>query len=151
MKRILFIVILSLVAIAVFARQVESTNTGIANASPGDYIIRSNGTRYVLNQGDINYARSQLGLSVTNNNQSRATRTNSSSGLSSLNKFILLIIGAIVFVIWIQWAIGKAIGKRLSRETGTVLGVILIVMGVSLFIGIPIIIYSRGPKQIGIY
>ncbi|MDR2718024.1 MAG: hypothetical protein LBB89_08175, partial [Treponema sp.] len=62
------------------------------------------------------------------------------------------VIGIILlFVIsWILWAIGKYIGKRLSNETGLVLGIILIILGVTLYVGIPIIIYSRGAKEVRI-
>ena len=145
MKQALFISIFFFLAVLAFARQVEATNSGIANASPGDYIIRSNGQRYVLNQGDIDYARGQLGLST----QRRTNAANvSSTKMNPFSKLILIIIGVVIFVIWIEWQIGKAIGKKLSSETGTVLGVILIFLGVSLFIGVPIIIYSRGPKEI---
>ena len=65
----------------------------------------------------------------------------------SFTNFVLLIAITVIAVIWIQWQIGKAIAKRLSKETGTVLGVILIVIGVSIFIGIPIIIYSKKEKE----
>jgi hypothetical protein len=65
----------------------------------------------------------------------------------SFTNFVLLIAITVIAVIWIQWQIGKAIARRLSKETGTVLGVILIVIGVSIFIGIPIIIYSKKEKE----
>jgi hypothetical protein len=52
-------------SISAFAQQqVENTNRGVANAQRGNYIIRLNGQRVVLNQGDINYARWQLGIST---------------------------------------------------------------------------------------
>ncbi|MDR2719112.1 MAG: zinc-ribbon domain-containing protein [Treponema sp.] len=62
------------------------------------------------------------------------------------------VIGIILlFVIsWILWALGKYIGKRLSNETGLVLGIILIIFGITLYIGIPIIIYSREAKEVRI-
>jgi len=60
------------------------------------------------------------------------------------------VIGIIsLFIIsWILWAVGKYIGKRLSNETGLVFGIVLIIIGITLYIGIPIIIYSRGAKQV---
>jgi VIT1/CCC1 family predicted Fe2+/Mn2+ transporter len=68
------------------------------------------------------------------------------------NASIPAAIGVILLFIiaWILWAIGKYIGKRLSNETGLVLGIILILIGITLYIGIPIIIYSSGAKQIEI-
>jgi hypothetical protein len=151
MKRVVFIIFFYLLAIFIYARQVNANNDGVAYASPGDYIIRSDGKKIILNKGDIDYARKQLGLSTTKNsqnNQNRPIKINAPSvKMSPFTKFILIGIGIIFLVILIEWKIGKAIGKRLSKETGVVLGVILIFFGISIFIGIPIIIYSKGPKQ----
>lgn len=55
--------------------QVENTMEGVANAKPGDTIIRNDGSPYTLNQGDINWSNQQLGGS----NTTTATTTNSSS------------------------------------------------------------------------
>jgi putative Mn2+ efflux pump MntP len=52
-----------------------------------------------------------------------------------------------ILIIFVEIKIGKVIGIRLSKESGLVLGIILIVMGVTLFIGIPIIIYSNKNKD----
>ena len=61
---------------------------------------------------------------------------------------ILVGLGLLVLLIILEIKIGKAIGKRLSRESGLILGIILIVLGVTIFIGIPIIIYSsKGTKK----
>jgi hypothetical protein len=57
MKNILFILIFVFLPFLMFAEQVEATNKGIANASPGYYIIRENGDKVILNQSDIDYAR----------------------------------------------------------------------------------------------
>jgi len=54
-----------------------------------------------------------------------------------------VILAIIALVIYVEIQIGKAIGSRLSKETGLILGIVLIVTGVTLFIGIPIIIYSN--------
>jgi len=54
-----------------------------------------------------------------------------------------IVLAIIALVIFVEIQIGKAIGSRLSKEAGLVLGIVLIVMGVTLFIGIPIIIYSN--------
>jgi hypothetical protein len=60
MWKAIFIIILFLSGICCFAKEVEATNSGIANAAVGDYIIRSNGQKIILKQGDINYAKKQL-------------------------------------------------------------------------------------------
>ena len=45
MKKIFFIILFAFLPFLLFAEQVEATNKGIANASPGDYIIRENGDK----------------------------------------------------------------------------------------------------------
>jgi hypothetical protein len=61
---------------------------------------------------------------------------------------IILLLALFSLLIFVEIKIGKAIGTRLSRESGLILGIILIVLGVTLFIGIPIIIYSnKGRKK----
>jgi hypothetical protein len=105
MKRYFLFLIFILLFILVYALEVQNTNSGIAHASPGDYIIRSDGKRYVLNQGDINYARQQLGLDISpnrptsssNNSISSNNRTNVSRSSSSLYPIVL--IGIIIFFI----------------------------------------------------
>lgn len=59
--------------------------------------------------------------------------------------FILLIfiIVAIILFAWIEWSIGALIGRNVSRLTGVILGVILILIGFSFLIGIACIIYSQ--------
>ena len=44
---------------------VENSNEGIANAKPGDKIIRKDGTEITLTQGDIDWAKSQIGNNST--------------------------------------------------------------------------------------
>jgi ABC-type multidrug transport system fused ATPase/permease subunit len=147
MRKLIFVAFFILMAIYCYARQVDASNSSIANALPGDYIIRSNGDKVVLKQTDIDYARRQLGLNTVKTNQSsQKTSRNVSSKMDPFLTLVLTVIGVIILVIWIEWNIGKAIGKCLSKETGVVLGVILIVLAVPIFIGIPIIIYSKGPK-----
>jgi hypothetical protein len=107
MKRFYLFLFFILLSIFVYAREVPNTNSGIAYASPGDYIIRSNGQRYVLNKGDINYARQQLGLSISsnrstpssNNSWSSNSRTNVSSSNSYPPPIVLIIIGIIIFFV----------------------------------------------------
>ena len=60
-----------------------------------------------------------------------------------INIFILCLI-----IILGEILIGKLIGKLLSERSGLVLGVVLIILGVTLFIGIPIIIFSSEKKKI---
>ena len=60
-----------------------------------------------------------------------------------MNEYVILIILGVFIVIIIEWAIGVAIGKSLSKDVGVVFGVILILLGVTIFIAIPIIVYSR--------
>ena len=57
---------------------------------------------------------------------------------------ILFIVGfVIVFIIWLEWTIGKLIGRNVSRLTGIVLGIVLILFGFSFLVGIACIIYSQ--------
>ena len=60
---------------------------------------------------------------------------------------ILGIIVLIIFIALIEWIIGKAIGNAVSKGTGLVLGIVLILCGISLIIGIAIIIYSGKNKE----
>ena len=60
--------------------------------------------------------------------------------------FYLIVLGIIlfiVFIIWLEWFIGKLIGKNVSRLTGIVLGIVLIIFGFSIITGIACIIYSQ--------
>lgn len=41
--------------------RVANTNAAVANAKPGNWIMRSNGQKYVLTQGDIDWAKKQTG------------------------------------------------------------------------------------------
>jgi len=101
MKRIICVMTFLLLSIFVYAGQVESTNLGIANASPGDYIIRQNGDKVILNQGDIDYARKQIGLNTVQENTNSIAKPNGSlSQLGSFQTIILLIIAIILFAIW---------------------------------------------------
>jgi hypothetical protein len=56
---------------------------------------------------------------------------------------ILSIFLLVIITILIEWNIGKAIGNAVSKETGFILGIVLIICGISLFIGIPVIIFSN--------
>ena len=92
MKKRFYIIIFLLFTVYVYAEQVDSTNYGIANASPGDYIIRQNGEMVVLKQADIDYAKEQLGL-------------NNISTMNPLPIIALIVIGIIFFI------------KRITRKS----------------------------------
>ena len=116
MKKFVLIFALLLVALSVYARQVENSNRGIANASPGDHIIRSNGQTVILSQDDINYARRQLGLPITTNTQSQtSSNTQNRSAQSNNSDYGPLIIFLLVVVVIII-----IIGVSVSNITTTV-------------------------------
>jgi len=97
MKKLYFIVIFLLFTVYTYTEQVDSTNYGIANASPDDYIIRQNGEKIILNQADIDYAKEQLGFNDIQKNIRTQIPTKSST---IMNPFlpIVLIIGIIFLV-----------------------------------------------------
>jgi cbb3-type cytochrome oxidase subunit 3 len=134
-KSFLFIIFL-LSTVYIYTEQVDSTNYGIANASPGDYIIRQNGEKIVLNQGDIDYAKKQLGFS----NNHTQTHDSSSGIISSF--FSIVFIFIIIIVIFFVFRINKPrikgfIGElkvawqldRLNAEEYKVFNNVLIVTG----------------------
>ena len=57
--------------------------------------------------------------------------------------WIVFILAITIGFLIIQWLVGKAIGKRITRETGIILGIILIILLPFLLMGISIIIYSN--------
>ena len=73
------------------SKYVENSNEGVANAKPGDKIIRNDGTEVTLTQGDIDWAKSKVnGGSTTNTSQNSSANNSSnnkpnSSGNSSTN------------------------------------------------------------------
>jgi hypothetical protein len=101
MKKRFYIIIFLFFTVYVYAEQVDATNYGIANASPGDYIIRENGDKVILNQADIDYAKRQLRLNVTPANQ-YTTRTSNEeySGSGYFFIIIIIIIGIGVFILF---------------------------------------------------
>jgi len=54
-----------------------------------------------------------------------------------------IIFALIIFVLWIEWIIGVLIGKNVSRMTGIIVGIVLIVLGFSFLTGIACIVYSQ--------
>ena len=57
----------------------------------------------------------------------------------------------IIIVILLEIFIGKLIGGKLTKDTGLILGIILLFLGVTLFLGIPIIVYSNKNKPAKTY
>ena len=60
---------------------------------------------------------------------------------------VFVTIAIIVVVILVSWWLGKMLGKHLSRTTGLIIGIVLILLGFGLFVGIPCIIYSSKNKD----
>jgi hypothetical protein len=80
-RKIFFIVTLLSMSIICFAKEVEATNFGVANASVGDYIIRTNGKKIILVQADINYAKRQLGVQLKESSKNwTSTQTRAENG-----------------------------------------------------------------------
>jgi hypothetical protein len=99
MKKIFYIIFFFLLVIYIFADEVEATNNGIANASPGDYIIRENGEKVILNQADIDYAKNQLKLNITPINQYSVKMPNEKNYDFGYVFIIIFIIGISVFIL----------------------------------------------------
>ena len=62
---------------------------------------------------------------------------------------IILFLGVIVLIIWGEWQIGKVVGKSVSKGTGLILGIILILIGFTLPAGVSVIMYSNKNKSDG--
>jgi hypothetical protein len=58
---------------------------------------------------------------------------------------IIFIISAVI--IFVEIKIGILIGKSITEKAGLILGIVLIIMGVTLFLGIPIIVFSNRKKE----
>ena len=56
---------------------------------------------------------------------------------------VLLIFSFFIVGIMLEWAIGKAIGRRITKNTGIILGIIFIILFPLFLMGIVIIIYSN--------
>jgi hypothetical protein len=91
MKKSFVILVYFLLIVNIYAEQVEPSNRGISNAFPGDYIIRENGDKVILNQADIDYARNQLRLNVAAENQYIAKKSNEKHSGSGFSYFFVII------------------------------------------------------------
>jgi hypothetical protein len=101
MKKIAIFMLFFISVLYIYADQVEATNSGVANASPGDYIIRADGEKIILKQADIDYARKQLGLNVIQeNNYYRKTNSNKSLLEEySFENIVLIFFGIVLLII----------------------------------------------------
>ena len=99
MNKLFFVIALLLLSTLVYAREVSATNQGIANASPGDYIIRSSGEKVVLKQSDIDYARRQLRLEPPLIPTPKPTPIRPTSSNSNGNTMFIIVIICIVHII----------------------------------------------------
>lgn len=106
--------IFSLLTIHIYAEQVDSTNYGIANASPDDYIIRQNGEKIVLNQADIDYAKKQLGLNNIQKNKNINSTQIQNKSTSIINPFLLILLIIISIIFFVKWITRKS---RYFRKT----------------------------------
>jgi hypothetical protein len=91
----------------IYTDQVEPTNDGIANASPGDYIIRTNGEKIVLKQADIDYAMEQLGANNIQESNYYPIISDKSSPKTSIFPNIILILTFICTIFLIILIIKK--------------------------------------------
>jgi hypothetical protein len=133
MNRNIFILFfIFFLAFLVYAKEVPASNSGISNASPGDYIIKSNGERHILNQGDIEYARKQLGLTNTPSKQTQTYSTsNNTSSYSSSNsngKVILIIVVLIIIHIILTICVYKIKGGAWAVAYFILAPIILLVL-----------------------
>jgi len=113
----------------IYAKEVPANNQSIANASPGDYIFRSNGEKVILTQVDIDYARQKLGLTSTQNSNGSSANSNSTGII-----IILLVVVGIIIVIGvcvsnITTAVAKNSGmdeesaKKVGASAGVLAGI----------------------------
>jgi len=95
-----------LLLVNVYSEQVDLSNVGIANAQPGDYVIRETGEIVILKQADIDYAKEKLILNSNKiqqngrqSNQYTTKNQNSNSNGSSPFISITFILIVIAFII----------------------------------------------------
>lgn len=63
--------------------QVENSIKGVAGANPGNFIVRSNGEKYVLTEKDIKDAKNQLSSKVTEPSSTEEEKTPSNDEVTS--------------------------------------------------------------------
>jgi len=142
MNKFFLIIALLFLSISVFAQQqVESSNHGVANARVGDFIIRSNGQRVILNQGDIDHARRQLGMNTNQNNRTTPSSTDTSTSNSFLwGRYDGPVTNLIIFlpIMGILTLIVRFIGSLLSLipYIGIILNILTTIAIVAFWIGL---------------
>lgn len=65
------------------SKRVENSNAGVAGAKPGDTIQRSDGSIYTITQGDIDWAKKQVGSTSTSTGSSSGTSGNTTNAGST--------------------------------------------------------------------
>jgi len=68
-------------------------------------------------------------------------------GAGILGGIALMYLTIFILIILVSWILGKLLGKHLSKTTGLIIGIVLIACGISIFVGIPCIIYSSKNKD----
>lgn len=63
--------------------QVENSIKGVAGANPGNFIVRSNGEKYVLTEKDIKDAKNQLSTKVTEHSSTEEVKTPSNDEVTA--------------------------------------------------------------------
>lgn len=68
-------------------KQVANSNKGVAGASVGDFIIRSDGSTYVITQGDINWAKKKIARQTqqVDSNTVRGTKDQMKADIANSN------------------------------------------------------------------
>ena len=100
MKKIFLICTIFLMAFMACANEIPATNRDIANASPGDHIIRADGERVVLQQSDIDYARQQLELQAAPDAQNSPQQSLTSNIRERMaNNIIINNLGMVILLI----------------------------------------------------
>ena len=137
MKNFFYIAVLLFVLVSACASNVENSVQGIANASTGDRIIRSDGERVVLTQEDIDYAQRQLELNpdtptttettaattVASDIQNRLQEINNSISIKlliflALVAVLIIIIGICVYTITSVNARKSGMVEKDARKLG---------------------------------
>ena len=140
MKRTFFIITFFIVAVSIFAREVPSTNQGIANASPGDHIVRSNGEKVFLRQSDIDYAKQQLGTSAARNRTLPSIKLKVSSSVVYNIVYLLVVIGiiSVTSICFSNITVAIARNARMDDRSARKLGrnvAVLVCLAVTIAIG----------------
>ena len=119
MKKIFLIFAFFLIAFTACANEIPATNRDIANASPGDHIIRADGERVVLQQSDIDYARQQLELQDDPDAQDRPQSRFSNIRARMANNIFINNLGMVILLI-VTIGLIVTSGKCVSNITAAI-------------------------------